>query len=117
MVDQHDHPAGVPHELQTAPEQHMLMVYWWAVDAETVPGHETGYHFSHYVTDSCAESRIPEYELDSGTSIPDDSEDFTCYAKEQEGEEEEIEPKHLDVETMDVTYHKETTTADDFVDT
>ena len=49
QVIRHDHPAGVVHEMSTAPNEHMLMVYWWAVNEEVVENRNTKYHFAHYV--------------------------------------------------------------------
>jgi len=75
-ITRHDHPAGTVHEMSTQPGQHMLMIYWWAVNKEYVP--ETKYHFAHYVSDSCSIGRIQQVQLQSGQSIPDETASSQC---------------------------------------
>jgi len=78
-ITRHDHPAGVVHEMSTRPNEHMLMVYWWAVNEEVVEN--TKYHFAHYVAaDSCSVGRIHQVQLPSGHIVPDDDTPSQCHA-------------------------------------
>jgi len=77
----HDHPAGIVHEMSTKPDEHMVMVYWWARNFDVVTN--TKYHFAHYVTDSCSLGRIQQVQLSSGPVIPDDSSNFQCKATQK----------------------------------
>lgn len=75
---QHQHPAGVVHEMSTGAGEHMVMVYWWAQNYDVVEKAKQKYHFAHYATDSCSLGRIQQVQLSTGHVVPDDLAETQC---------------------------------------
>jgi len=78
ILEVHQHPGGVVHEMSTKDGEHMVMVYWWAQNYDVVAKTKQKYHFAHYATDSCSLGRIQQVQLSTGHVVPDDLAETQC---------------------------------------